>query len=65
MGVLFLRISGKKFHFLKFLLEGYDNMALVSSYAHDADVVMVRYTKGMERDLFQLLENIAPYLKRV
>ncbi|MFW2368461.1 MAG: DUF4911 domain-containing protein [Desulforhopalus sp.] len=59
---LYLRISPDKFHYLKFILEGYDNLAILSSYQNQAGVVVLRYPKEMSRDLFLLLSCIAGYL---
>ena len=59
---LYLRISPDKFHYLKFILEGYDNLAILSSYQNYAGVVVVRFPNEMGRDLFLLLASIARYL---
>ena len=59
---LYLRISPDKFHYLKFILEGYDHLAILSSYQNSAGVVILRFPKEMERDLFVLLASIAGYL---
>lgn len=63
MRVLYVRIAGEKFHYLKFILEGYDNMALLSSCNQDPTIAMVRYAVGMEKDLIALLESVAIDLK--
>lgn len=59
---LYLRISPDKFHYLKFILEGYDNLAILSSFQNIAGVVILRFPKEMKRDLFLLLASIAGYL---
>jgi len=59
---LFLRISPNKFHYLKFILEGYDNLAILSSYQNQAGVVILRFPGEMGRDLYLLLASIARYL---
>ena len=56
---LYLRISFKRFHFLKFILEGYDNLAILSSYDCSAGLVVIRYPGTMVGELMQLLEQIA------
>ena len=56
---LYLRISFKRFHFLKFILEGYDNLAILSSYDCSAGLVVIRYPGAMVGELFQLLGQIA------
>ncbi|SDP17116.1 DUF4911 domain-containing protein [Desulforhopalus singaporensis] len=54
----YLRISKDKFHYLKFILEGYDNLAILSSFDNNG-VVVLRYPDGLSRELFELLESIA------
>lgn len=56
---VYLRISPDKFHFLKFIIEGYDNLAILSSYSSADGVVVVRYPKTMAQDLFSLLTSIS------
>jgi len=56
---LTLRISPNKFHYLKFILEGYDNMATLSSLDSREGFVIVRYHEKLAKDLFDLLTSIA------
>lgn len=56
---LYLRIAPDSFHYLKFILEGYDNLAVLSSVDMKQGVVRLRYTSGVEKEVFQLLGNIA------
>jgi len=56
---LYLRINPKRFYHLKFLLEGYDNMAILSSCLDPHGVVVIRFPKEMTKDLFGLLGAIA------
>ena len=56
---LYLRISFNRFHFLKFILEGYDNLAILSSYDCPAGLVVIRYPGAMAVELMQLLGQIA------
>jgi hypothetical protein len=56
---LYLRISPKKFHYLKFIIESYDNIALLSSYDSTAGIVVLRYPEGVKCELFRILESIA------
>ncbi len=57
--VVFLRIAPDKFHFLKFILEGYDNMAMLSSINSKEGLVVVRYPKALRQELFSVLSDIA------
>jgi hypothetical protein len=59
---VYLRISPGKFHYLKFILEGYDNLAILSSLDNSAGIVIIRYPQAMAKDLFGLLSGIARYL---
>ena len=56
---IYLRISPEKFHFLKFILEGYDNMAVLSSHDMKQGIVRIRYISDSDRDLFDLLTSLA------
>jgi len=53
---LYLRISVDQYHFLKFILEGYDGLALLSK--KERDIVLLRYPSEMKKDLLQLLSSI-------
>lgn len=56
---IYLRISYRRFHYLKFILEGYDNLAILSSHDCSAGVVVIRYPGAMAGELFDLLGQIA------
>ncbi len=55
---LVLRIAPDKFHFLKFILEGYDNMAILSSLNNREGLVIIRYPAAMSKEVFGVLGNI-------
>jgi hypothetical protein len=59
---LVLRIAPDKFHFLKFILEGYDNMAILSSLNSREGLVVVRYPETSAKELFGVLEDICQEL---
>lgn len=59
---VYLRISPGKFHYLKFILEGYDNLAILSACDRYAGIVVIRYPQDMAADLFGLLAAIAASL---
>ena len=60
---VYLRILPGKFHYLKFILEGYDNLAILSSCTDASKgVVVVRYPQEMTGQLFGLLAELAPTL---
>ena len=63
---IYLSINIQQFHYLKFILEAYDNMGILSKVAgKDASPgsVLIRYSPFFERELFALLTNLAPRLK--
>jgi len=59
---LYLRISVDQYHFLKFILEGYDGLAVLSK--KEADMVLLRYPLEMQEDLMQLLSSIGKRIFR-
>lgn len=60
--VLYLRILPNMFHYLKFILEGYDNLAILSSWNMKQGVVRLRYPSCLESELYGVLAAIAPKL---
>ena len=56
--LLRLKISPERIHFLKFILEGYDGMALLSTKDPEQGLIEVRYPAEIECDLIELLESI-------
>ena len=56
--VLTLRIAPDKFHYLKFILEGYDNMAILSCLNSKEGLVVIRYPANFVRDIFTLVASI-------
>ncbi len=56
---LFLNIRTDKFYFLKFILEGYDGIAILSSSGIRKDIVLIRYPRELRSDVFNLLSEIA------
>lgn len=61
---LFLRISEEKFHFLKSILEGYDNIGILSSCPERHGVVVLRFTPGCNREILELLGSLSAILKQ-
>lgn len=59
---IYLRISPSRFHYLKFILEGYDNLAILSSFDKTNGIVVLRYSQEMTQDVFDLLASIAGHL---
>jgi len=59
---IYLIILPDKFHYLKFILEAYDNLAILSSYDSKKGIVVVRFPDSMGKDLVDLLSFLAPSL---
>ncbi|THB73282.1 MAG: DUF4911 domain-containing protein [Desulfobulbaceae bacterium] len=60
---VYLRINPSRFHFLKFILEGYDNLAILSSEKENYGVVRIRTSREQLSVLFNLLECLCAQLK--
>ncbi len=59
---LYLRISPDKYHYLKFILEGYDNLAVLSSHDGKNGVVRLLFAEECRSELMELLRALAPKL---
>jgi len=55
---LHLIISPDRIHYLKFILEGYDNLAILSTINARQGLVEIRYPPENEKDLRYLLSEI-------
>ncbi|MDX2433052.1 MAG: DUF4911 domain-containing protein [Desulfobacterales bacterium] len=53
-----LRISPDRIHYLKFILEGYDNLATLSTVNARQGLVEIRYLPESKKDLTDLLTEI-------
>jgi len=49
-----------RIHFLKFILEGYDNMAFQSTIDAKKGFVDIRYPIPLEKEVLTLVENLSP-----
>ncbi len=61
---IYLIILPHKFHYLKFVLEAYDNLAILSSYDSKKGIVVIRFPDSMGKDLMDLLSFLAPLISR-
>jgi hypothetical protein len=53
-----LQISPDKIHFLKFILEGYDGLAILSTVDAKQGVVEIRFPPEAEKDVSDLLKAV-------
>lgn len=56
---LYLRIDPCRIHYLKFLLEGYDGLAVLSTIDVRSGLVLIRYPIHSQTVLFALLSDLA------
>ena len=60
----FYTIDRDRFHYLKFILEGYDNLAILSSIPGFQNTVRIRCSEESLPELFELMTRIGPSIKR-
>ena len=58
MMFLFLRIRPHRIHFLKFILEAYDGLALLSVDRPKEGLVYIRFDRDNGRELVNLLSSL-------
>jgi hypothetical protein len=56
------RISAERIHFLKFILEGYDGLAVLSTLDEKAGLIMLRFPAEARPELEALLADLAPQI---
>lgn len=52
-------IAPSRIHFLKFILEGYDSMAILSTVDQQSGLVEIKYPRELQADLDGLLGSLA------
>ena len=57
-------IDPSRFHFLKFVLEGYDNLAVLSSHKSKEGIVRIKVAEESRHDLMLLMSEISILLKK-
>jgi len=62
--MLQLQILPERIHFLKFILEGYDGLAILSTESAEHGIVTIRYPSENEGDLKNLLKSIESQIKK-
>ena len=60
----YYRIAPQRFHYLKFILEGYDNLAVLSSISNRSGLIRLKCMDDSLPELLTLLAEIAPEIKR-
>lgn len=59
---LYIRIRTDMFYYLKFILEAYDGLGILSSSGIHKEIVLLRYPAEQRKNLFGLLASIANML---
>ncbi len=62
LNVLRIRILPSQIYFLKFIIEGYDGLAVVSTVSVETGDLIIRYPPLCQLDVQNLLENLASRL---
>ena len=62
LATLFARIPTKKIAFLKFILEGYDGLAVLSTVDREVGLISLHYFAACRDDLVALLDSLQPEL---
>ncbi|MEN8189007.1 MAG: DUF4911 domain-containing protein [Thermodesulfobacteriota bacterium] len=57
---IYLKIDPSRFHYLKFILEGYDGLSQLSNHDIAKGIVRLRYEKSCQKEMFTLLDSLAP-----
>ncbi|MFP4348171.1 MAG: DUF4911 domain-containing protein [Desulfococcaceae bacterium] len=55
----YYRVDRRKIHFLKFILEGYDGVALLSTIDSRLGIVRVCIPPGCEEEVKEILRDVA------
>lgn len=61
---LYLLIRPDKFHILKFIIEAYDNLGIISSQDRKKGLVLLRYNSECSFEIMEVLASLAPKLKQ-
>ncbi len=55
---LYLRISPHRIHFLKFILEAYEGLAVLSVYRPKEGLVFIRFDRNNGKEVIALLDSL-------
>ncbi len=62
LATLYTRIPFNKIALLKFLLEGYDGLAILTTVNRDIGLISIRYFPSCRAELVELLDSLQPDL---
>ena len=58
----YFRMDPSRVYFLKFILEGYDNLFVLSTIDRKEALVEIQYVAGLEDELGSILEEIGDFI---
>ncbi len=58
-----MRIAPEQIHFLKFILEAYDGLAILSTLDRQAGLVELKYPRKLGDELEELLRSLAERIR--
>ena len=61
---MYARIAPNRIHFLRFILEGYDGLAVLSTINAQTGMVLLRFPEEAKSDVLSLLEEMAGSLTK-
>ncbi|MBA3015064.1 MAG: DUF4911 domain-containing protein [Proteobacteria bacterium] len=61
-GTILLKITPHRIGFIKFILEGYDGMALVSTVDSKSGSIIIRYPLSFHDNLTAIIADLSPLL---
>jgi hypothetical protein len=62
LATLPLRIDCRRIGYLKFILEGYDNMALVTTLNAREGMIVLRYPPSFHDELLAIIDDLSPLI---
>lgn len=62
INTLSLRIDPRRIGYLKFILEGYDGMALVTTINAKEGKVIIRYSSSFHHQLLAIIFDVSPLI---
>ena len=60
----YYRIAPERFHYLKFILEGYDNLAVLSMISSQRGLVRLKCSRDSLAEMLELLASVSKDIKR-
>jgi hypothetical protein len=59
----YLRIDRREIHYLKFILEGYDGLAVMRTVDSQAGLVVLYMPPGCEKDVNAILDDLKNHIR--